>query len=121
MNDQRQGAIAGLVLQLDKTRDELQSGSKECGFECSSIMYGALTKEMHLNALLSPRPVAPFPDLSYRSLVQRRSSFKSPTWYGLSSYYSRYQHKCNYSTFTLLFGELEDIIEGHNLDSPIHL
>jgi hypothetical protein len=46
MNDQRQGAIAGLVLQLHETRDKLQSGSKGCGFECSSIMYGALAMQM---------------------------------------------------------------------------
>ncbi|KAL4973097.1 hypothetical protein BDW66DRAFT_109210 [Aspergillus desertorum] len=52
MNDQRQGEIAGLFLQLDETRHQLQSGSKGCGFECSSIMYGALTKQMLLNALL---------------------------------------------------------------------
>lgn len=119
MNDKRQGAIAGLIFQLEETRDELQNGSKGCGFECSSIMYGALTKEMHLNALLSLRPVAPFPDLNYRSLVQKVLSFRSPVWYGQFSYYSSYQHNCQYSTFKLLFDVLEDTIEGHDLKDSI--
>jgi hypothetical protein len=119
MNDKRQEAIAGLAVQLDKTRDELQSGSKGCGFECSSIMYGALTKEMHSNTLFSRRLAAPFPYLSYRSLVQKMLSFKSPEWYG--PYRSKYHHTCDYSTFTLLFGVLKDTIEGHGLDNSIQV
>lgn len=121
MNDKRQGAIAGLISQLEETRDELQIGSKGCGFECSSIMYGALTKEMHSKALLSLRPVAPFPDLSYRSLVQKVLSFRSPVWYDSTSYYHSYRHKCDYSTFELLFGVLEDTVEGHDLNDSINV
>lgn len=120
MNDRRQGGIAGLVIRLHEKRDTLLSGSRGCGFECSSIMYGALTKQMHLNALLSPKPAAPFPGLNYRFLVQKVLPFKSPEWYGRSSLYSGYQHKCIYSIFRLLFGGLNDTIEGLDLDSLIH-
>ncbi|PYH75518.1 hypothetical protein BO82DRAFT_359969 [Aspergillus uvarum CBS 121591] len=121
MNDKRQEAIAGLILRLEETRDELQNGSKGCGFECSSIMYGALTREMHLNDLFWLRPVAPFPDLSYRSLVQKVLSFRSPVWYGPTSYRSNYRHNCVSSTFELLFGVLEDTIEGQDLNDSVNM
>ncbi|KAL4747020.1 hypothetical protein BDW72DRAFT_209910 [Aspergillus terricola var. indicus] len=114
-----QAEIAALIFQLHETRDQLQSGSKGCGFECSSIMYGALTKQMHQIALLLPMPTASFPGLSYRSLVQEVSSFKSPVWSDPRSYYSGRKHECSYSSFTLLFGMLKDTIEGLDLDSHL--
>ncbi|KAL4772406.1 hypothetical protein BDW60DRAFT_222340 [Aspergillus nidulans var. acristatus] len=121
IDDRRQAEIAGLIFQLHETRDQLQNGSKGCGFECSSIMYGALTKQMHQNALLLPRPAAPFPGLSYRSLVQVVSSFKSPVWSNPRPYYSREKHECDYSSFRLLFGMLKDTIEGLDLDSYLQI
>lgn len=75
MSDHRQSAIECLVRLLHETRDDLLSGRRGCGFECSSIMYGALSKQMQSDALLSPRPAAPYPSLTYISLVQRVSSF----------------------------------------------
>jgi hypothetical protein len=82
-------------------------------------MYGALSKEMHSIDLLSPRPAAPFSNLKYRNLVQKVSSFTSPQWYdsGYSSYSSRYCHSCPDSSFTSLFGELNDAIEGLDLNN----
>ncbi|KAL4912351.1 hypothetical protein BDW62DRAFT_216437 [Aspergillus aurantiobrunneus] len=120
MDDRRQGAIAGLVLRLHETRDELLSGSRGCTFECSSIMYGALTKQMQSNALLWPEPAVPFPNLNYSILVQRVLSFTSPEWYGPSYHYSRYQHSCLHSSFKSLFGGLNHTIEGLSLDSLVH-
>ncbi|PKY04456.1 hypothetical protein P168DRAFT_297303 [Aspergillus campestris IBT 28561] len=90
MDDRRQGAITDLVLRLHETREKFLSGSRGCGYECSSIMYGTLTKQMQSNALLWPRPEVPFLDLNYISLVQRVLSFKSPGWYDGS--YGDYQH-----------------------------
>ncbi|KAL3434217.1 hypothetical protein BDV09DRAFT_204892 [Aspergillus tetrazonus] len=116
MDNRREEAIANLVHQLHVTLDELRSASKGCGYECSSIMYGALAKQMHLNALLSPRPAAPFLGLRYRILVQRVTSFKSPEWYGPRPSSSRNQHRCIHSSFTSLFGVLEDTIEGFGLN-----
>lgn len=120
MDDRRQGAIADLISQLHETREELLSGSRGCGYECSSIMYGALTKQMQSNALLWPRPEVPFLNLNYMSLVQRVSSFTSPRWHGGSPYFSSYQHSCVDSSFKSLFGKSNDIIEGLDLDSLIH-
>ena len=121
MDDRRQGAIAGLLLRLHVTREELLSGSQGCGFECSSIMYGALTKEMQSNALIWPEPAVPFPNLNYSILVQRMLSFTSPEWYGLSyDRFNGYKHSCLHSSFKLLFAGLNHTIEGLALDSLVH-
>lgn len=119
MSDHRQSAIEGLVRLLHETRDDLLSGRRGCGFECSSIMWGALSKQMQSDTLLSPRPAAPYPSLTYISLVQRVSSFNRQKWYGSSSRYARYRHKCPASSFGMLFGELKDI-EGLDLEDLIH-
>jgi hypothetical protein len=120
MNDRRQGGIAAIVLLLREKREELLSGSRGCGFECSSIMYGALTKQMQSNALLRPRPAAPFPGLNYKSLVRRVLSFTLAGWYGPSSCYDTYRHDCPDSSFKSLFGGLNDTIKGLDLHSLIH-
>lgn len=121
MNECRQVAINNLIQFVHDTREALLRGIRGCGFECSSIMYGALSKEMHSNDLLSPRPAAPFPDLNYKYLVWKVLSFASPRWKdsssGYSSYGSRNCHNCSDSSFASLFGQLNDAIEGLDLDN----
>jgi hypothetical protein len=120
MNERRQAAVNNLIQILHERREDLLSGIRGCGFECSSIMYGALSKEMHSNDLLSPRPAAPFPNLNYKYLVWKVLSFASPQWRGpysgYASYGSNYPHNCYDSSFTSLFGKLNDAIEGLDLD-----
>jgi hypothetical protein len=121
MNERRQAAVNKLIQILHERREDLLSGIRGCGFECSSIMYGALSKGMHSNDLLSPRPAAPFPNLNYKYLVRKVLSFVSPQWKdsysGYSDYGSSYPHNCYDSSFTSLFGKLNDAIEGLNLDN----
>ncbi|KAL4933590.1 uncharacterized protein BDV17DRAFT_252356 [Aspergillus undulatus] len=78
IDDRRQEAIADLFSRLDETRDSLLRGSRDCSFECISIMYGALSIQMESNALLSSRTAPPFPGLNYKGLVQKVLSFTSP-------------------------------------------
>ena len=127
MNDQRQGAIAGLVLRLHETCAKLLNGSQSCSFEYSSVMYGALAHQMQSNALLWPEPAVPFPNLNYSILVQKVLSFKSPKWYSSSSssssssyHDSGYQHSCLHSSFKSLLDGLDHKIEGLGLDSLVH-
>ncbi|KAF7136974.1 hypothetical protein CNMCM5793_006678 [Aspergillus hiratsukae] len=121
MNSHRQQAIDNIFLLLHNQHEAFLSGSRGCGFECSSMMYGALTKQMQSNSLLSPGPVAPFLGLSYKQLVRKLLSFQSPQWYGPSSRYSnhspRYLHNCSDSSFASLFGTLNDDIEGLTLQT----
>ncbi|KAJ9205085.1 hypothetical protein DTO164E3_1708 [Paecilomyces variotii] len=104
IDSNRQQAINNIIILLQEKREALLSGSEGCGFECSSIMYGALTKQMQSNGLLSPVPVAPFLNLNYEGLVWKLRSFKSPQWCGpYSKYHSSYRHECSHSTFESLF------------------
>lgn len=123
MNDRRQEAIDNIISLLHERHKALLSGSRGCSFECSSIMYGALTKQMQSNALLLPRPVAPFLTWNYKKLVKTVLSFQSPQWYslssghlGYSSFGSQYRHSCSNSTFASIFGKLPDSVQGLDLD-----
>lgn len=81
-------------------------------------MYGALTKEMHSAGISSPRTEAPYPDMSYKSLVRKIQSFTSPRWYSrgpYSSYGPNYGHSCQDSSFANLLGVADDVIEGLDL------
>ncbi|KAL2803057.1 hypothetical protein BJX63DRAFT_440444 [Aspergillus granulosus] len=119
MNTRRQGAIADVVVRLDKIRDGFLSGRQGCSFECKSIMYGALTMQMQSNALLSPKPTPPFPNLNYKTLVQGVLSFTSPLWCSSKSRHAK-NHNCYHSSFKSLIGGLNDTIKGLDLGSLIH-
>lgn len=87
-------------------------------------MYGALA--IQSNDLLLPKPECPSPNLNYKSLVQRVMAFQSPEWHasssgysgysGYSSYGSNYKHRCADASFASIFGALEEVLEGLELD-----
>jgi hypothetical protein len=52
----------------------------ELSFECSSILLGALMKQMRNIGVLSPRVVAPFDGLSLEKVHESISSMQSPIW-----------------------------------------
>ena len=76
--------------------------------------------QMQSHELLTPRPMAPFPKLSYNSLVQKVKAFESPNWYDssyrYSTYGSNYAHHCPDASFASVFHKLEDSIDGLELD-----
>ncbi|KAI9373347.1 hypothetical protein BJX61DRAFT_533196 [Aspergillus egyptiacus] len=141
MNDMRQRAIEDAVSQLHETREAFQNSKKGCSFECSAIMYGALTMHSQSNALLSPKPAPPFSGLAYQNLVQSIRSFKSPVWYdpdpqkspavlGGRGWHSHGPHMGNHnasvsphycidSYFLYLFNKLDGCIGGLEIDSFI--
>ncbi|KAK2752502.1 hypothetical protein FQN54_008095 [Arachnomyces sp. PD_36] len=123
MNYRREKAISDIVFLLRERRKAFLNDSQGCGFECRSIMYGALSKQLRSIGLLSPRPTAPFSGLEYKLIVQRVLAFESPRWYGSSLGYSgrgsKYVHDCFSSSFATLFGDLKDSIEGLDLESYI--
>jgi hypothetical protein len=123
MNKCREEAIDNLIRRIPETHEDLLIGIRGCGYDCSSIMYGALAKAMHSNDLLSPRPTAPFPGINYKGLVQKVLAFESPQWTFQNSYYSIYgsskRHLCLESSFESLFGGLNDSLNGLHLHSYI--
>ncbi|KAJ5926369.1 hypothetical protein N7516_008142 [Penicillium verrucosum] len=123
MNESREKAINNLIVLLHETRNAFLHGTRGCGFECRSIMYGALTMEMQSSNLLVPKPENPSPNLDYNSLMQRVMAFRSPGWYVSSSIYSGYSsygsssmHRCSDSSFASVFDKLEDSLEGLELN-----
>ncbi|EQL37997.1 hypothetical protein BDFG_01014 [Blastomyces dermatitidis ATCC 26199] len=118
MNDFRQKAIENRITQLHERRESFLKGDRGCGFECSSIMFGALTKHMHSNNLLSPRPVAPFEELNYRDLIDKLLSLQEPRWFSSlsESYYeSISRHDCQDSALISPRGALVNNMEGLSL------
>lgn len=117
MNECRQKAIRDTICILQGTSEAYLTGNKGCGFECKSIMHGALTMQIQ-SSLPSPRPAAPFSGLVYRDLVQKVLSFRSPQWYDPTFDYRRGRlfHKCSDSSFALMFTKLRCSIEGLDLD-----
>lgn len=118
INERREKAIEDLIDLVDETRNGFLLGARGCRFECRSIMYGALTFQS--NDLLLPKPECPFPNLNYKSLVQRITAFQSPEWYDSSSRYSNYgsnnRHRCPEASFASIFGALEGSLDGLELD-----
>lgn len=112
MNLRRQKAIENIICQVYEKREAFLNGTRGCGFECSSIMYGALSKHMQSIGLLSPKPMTPFLGMNYNQLVQQVLSFKSPQWYR-SSYTP---HSCKDGNFRHIFPGLDDKFDGYDLD-----
>ncbi|KAI7975708.1 hypothetical protein EIK77_001182 [Talaromyces pinophilus] len=108
LNNGRQKAIDKLFDFVQETQEAFLNGSIGCDFECSSIMYGALASNI-LSKDLRLRPVTPFLELEYRSLIRKLLSFDSPVW---SMARSRQLHSCSDSSFKLLFSNLPETIEG---------
>ncbi|CAI7658096.1 unnamed protein product [Penicillium crustosum] len=118
INESREQVIAELIAIIYATRAALLSRSKGCSFECSSIMYGALTMQMESVHLLSPTPEAPFPGWNYNDLREKVLSFQSPQWcrfHGYSTYWQ--SHVCPDSSFTSIFANLDACVQGLDLNS----
>ncbi|PYI35952.1 hypothetical protein BP00DRAFT_492177 [Aspergillus indologenus CBS 114.80] len=118
INEKRTTAIANILQQLHSKLDRLL-GSTSCTFECSSIMYGALSTRMHLSGLLYPRPVAPFLGISHEELVQQVLSFEPPVWWSAPPRYGDRPHKCSQSSSKPLVGNSDTVISGLDLSKMV--
>jgi hypothetical protein len=92
IEQKRQESINRIMTCLHDLLAKLCEGNG-CSFECSSILLGALTKEMHARHLLSPRPAIPFPGLSFAEIAESVRAFRSPRWW--SQYGTRSRHNCS--------------------------
>ena len=70
-------------MQLQDLLQEFRNPLYRCpsgdSFECGSMLYGALSKEMELQGLL-PVPTAPFYDISVSELYTKMQRIRSPSW-----------------------------------------
>lgn len=109
MNEGRQGAVGELVRYLSELSEKLLSRRRGCGFECRSMMYGALQIHMRSIGLLSPTLESPYLGLSYRDTVEKLMHFRSPNWAGDGD---NGRHRCLDSIFRTLLGDLKFRIQG---------
>jgi hypothetical protein len=83
IEEARMQAISTVISQLQDLIQEYRNPLYQCpsgeSFECGSILYGALTKEMELQGLL-PVPTAPFSGLSVSELRIKMQRIRSPSW-----------------------------------------
>lgn len=78
--EQRERALGALISQLHLILTNLRDGEPTCSFECSSILLGALSRQMNDKRLLHPRPAAPFLGHSVDELIRTIRRFRSPNW-----------------------------------------
>lgn len=114
LNDRRQNAIDGLFDLIQDTQTGFLIGSLGCGFECRSIMYGAIATNM-LSKGLSFQPLIPYPGLDYRSVLDKILSFHSPEW----TFVRRHRHSCSDSSFTRFFSSLPKAIDGLEIEQTL--
>lgn len=68
----------------------LRDGIVGCKFECSSILLGALTIQMHAQGILDPEPEPPYPGYSIISIKEMLKNFENPKWKEIKSSYAHY-------------------------------
>ncbi|KAF2865654.1 hypothetical protein BDV95DRAFT_530978 [Massariosphaeria phaeospora] len=96
VEESRRQAIGTIFSRLQDLLEEFRSPHYRCpqgdSFECGSILYGALFKEMELQGLF-PIPTAPYYDVSISELCNKMQLIRSPAWWPSKSKKSK--HCCD--------------------------
>lgn len=77
IDKQRVEMLERLIASVNGVVDNLCIGEQSCTFECSSILLGALLKQIQPLGLW-PRPSEPYTDFSFVQITQAVQSFRSP-------------------------------------------
>ncbi|KAK2051181.1 hypothetical protein LY76DRAFT_599538 [Colletotrichum caudatum] len=115
---QRQEAVVFIFKTLQTLLEAFRKGSSGCSFECSSMLLGALTKEMDRHKLLNPVPKEPYKGYSILDTEKMVNSFHCPRWnHRRDSYYVDYpdnSDSCNLKIIisTLLKTQPNAAMEG---------
>lgn len=80
IDQQRQEFIKRIFTALKNLIDDLRDCEGPCSFECSSILLGALTKEMHKRKLFSPLPELHLLGFSCVETAESIRNIRSPKW-----------------------------------------
>ncbi|KAK0369094.1 hypothetical protein CLIM01_13545 [Colletotrichum limetticola] len=112
----RQVAVEFMLEVLQKLLRAFRNETAGCSFECSSILLGALTKEMDKHRLLDPKPASPYSGYSIADTEKTIRNFRSPQWSSEFNYYST-KHRCTLVSMIdcYLNGEFDKSIQGFEL------
>ncbi|OCK73849.1 hypothetical protein K432DRAFT_430359 [Lepidopterella palustris CBS 459.81] len=84
INKKREDFIERSVTALHNLLVELRKGDNSCSFACSSILLGALIKQMDNRKLFLPRPVASFEGYSAAEVAEFVRTIYTPEWCSIS-------------------------------------
>ncbi|PKY05155.1 hypothetical protein P168DRAFT_234322 [Aspergillus campestris IBT 28561] len=111
INRTRSLAIYRMIEQMNLRRDYFLTGARGCSYECSSIMLGALTRNMHAIDLYPEQPGDPYTGMSRNKLIEKVRSFTVSRYCSTS----RVQHKCGMKPFPEIIKKA-GAVKGIDLD-----
>jgi hypothetical protein len=105
MEHKRYQTMEEVVSSLHEWLNKFRGNSYMCqqgtnyNFACSSMLLGALTKELDRISCLDPRPEVPFQQLSFEELCANVLKITTPTWsLGNQNGYYYQHHGCSFDT-----------------------
>lgn len=100
-------SLQTILRTVDDFREGLVKGSQGCGFECSSMLLGALVKGMDKHKIGQHLLLEPCSGRSIRQVKSILLELNTPTWYFIHpNRYKPNQHTCS------LEAKLEPLLDG---------
>ncbi|KAK2774577.1 hypothetical protein CKAH01_13152 [Colletotrichum kahawae] len=111
IESRRRVGMAAICIQLQEIVFSLRKGSMGCDFVCSSMLLGALTKQMHDCNLLDLSPGSTCLGYGMAATAATLRAFRSPEWYTSRS---RHMHACQLTDmiFSGIFTSFGTVDEG---------
>ncbi|RYP50230.1 hypothetical protein DL768_004214 [Monosporascus sp. mg162] len=91
----REESVNRIIIALHDLLERFRNRQAGCSFECSSILLGALTIQMHTAAILELRPKPPYLGYSFTVVIEMVRSFQSPRWVTRDHYGGYVRHSCS--------------------------
>ncbi|KAK8851051.1 Nuclear pore protein-like protein [Apiospora arundinis] len=119
IEQRRQDALDQIITHLHGLTTYFGGVRTKCSFECSSMLLGALTKQLETTGLLNPTPTKPFMGHSVTGIATVARNFTDPQWSSIApSMFSSLAgpHSCKLGAFVnAAIKSVEDGIEGLDL------
>ena len=80
IDEERQDLLDQLTGILNDVLDSLCRDQKLCGFECDSMLLGAIIRQLYSHCLIWPKPSEPFIGVSFVESARAVRSLRTPTW-----------------------------------------
>lgn len=84
IDEERQDLLDQLTGILNDVLDSLCRDQKLCGFECDSMLLGAIIGQLYRHNLIWPKPSKPFIGFGLAESVETVCGLRSPAWCDMS-------------------------------------
>lgn len=118
IEEKRTSSLQMILRTVDEFREGLVKGSQGCGFECSSMLLGALVKQMDKHKIGQHLLLEPCSGRSIRQVKLILLEFNTPTWYLIRPHaWNPEEHTCSLKAkLKPLLGGVWETIKGLKLD-----